>query len=406
MKVYHIQVTMMSSGNAPYRIHKAMLDAGIDSNILTYESGKRFYHVKILKFSVLHQIVEWTTFFFNRLRYHGKRPNTYVYSALPLVGDKRWEKEVRDADVIYIHWIGGKTLSIKNIENIAKLGKPIIFFLHDTFTFTGGCHHFFDCEEYKTGCKNCPMFVNNDIAASQALKKKNLFNKYKNIHFAGPSHWIANCAEKSFVLEGHHVSAIYNYIDERQFKKLDKRIARDFLNLPQDKFIISFGAKTSTKNPVKGWPYLKEALDKTNFKDVVLLILGNDYNPEVEKEVKYPCYFTGQMRDETSLALWNNASDLYISPTLAESFGMTYIENALCGVPVIGFNCTAVPEVVNSSTGLLAKYKDVDDLARCIIEIHDKGFTPTFRDNYNSDGILQQHIQLMNKLVSENKSNT
>ena len=403
MKVYHLQVTMMSSGNAPYRLHKAMLEAGIDSHILTYESGKKFFNVRVFRHSIKRFFVEWGTYFFNKLRYHGKKPNTYVYSALPFVGDRRWEEAVKDADVIYIHWIGGKTLSVKNIESIAKLGKPVIFFLHDTFTFTGGCHHFFGCEQYKTGCKNCPMFSHNNIASSQAIKKKNLFGKYKNIHFAGPSHWISTCAEQSFVLKGHQVTAIPNYIDERQFKPLDKKTVREFLNLPHDKFFISFGAKTSTNNPVKGWQYLKEALAKTDFKDVVLLILGNDYDPKIEKEVKYPCFFTGQMRDETSLALWNNAADLYVSPTLAESFGMTYIENALCGVPVIGFDGTAVPETANSLAGLLAKYKDSDDLARCIIEIHDKGFTPSLRENYCSKIILEQHILLMNRLLRETK---
>jgi glycosyltransferase involved in cell wall biosynthesis len=71
----------------------------------------------------------------------------------------------------------------------------------------------------------------------------------------------------------------------------------------------------------------------------------------------------GVIRDESALAQCYSAADVYVGPSLAETFGLVYIEAMACGTPVIAFDCTAVPEVVHHlETGYLAKTKDIDDL--------------------------------------------
>ena len=89
------------------------------------------------------------------------------------------KKYVADADVIYLHWIAGGFLSCSDIENMAKTGKLIVFFMHDMWTMTGGCHHAFECAEYHSGCNNCQMFSSNcHLAKKQSEAKWNLFHKY------------------------------------------------------------------------------------------------------------------------------------------------------------------------------------------------------------------------------------
>lgn len=395
MKVYHIQYGTSPAGNAAYRLHKAMIDNGIDSRILTYVSIKKIDRVQKLKTTIKSLMLKYLNKLFSKHRYKGQKAGTYYFSALPILGDNRIVKIIKDADVIYIHWIGGFVLSKKNIEEIASLGKPVIFFMHDAFTFTGGCHHFFDCKKYLSGCNDCLMFNNSNIAHKQAIMKKALFTKYPNLYFVSPSRWLEDCAKNSYVLKDCDVRCINNYIDENQFQPINKAVARQCLGLPQDKFIISFGTQGGGNKTWKGWNFLRDAINNTNFSDVLLVIFGSDYEENIVKELKYPCWFSGQLMDENSLILLDNAVDLHVSPSLAESYGMTFIENALCGTPVIGFDCTAVPECVNSQTGLLAKFKDVKDLTNCIISIHDNGFKPTLRDNYKSSEILDKHLLLI-----------
>lgn len=51
-------------------------------------------------------------------------------------------EEVKNADIIYIHWALKGLLNLNSIEKIAQLNKPVIVFLHDMWAITGGCHHY------------------------------------------------------------------------------------------------------------------------------------------------------------------------------------------------------------------------------------------------------------------------
>ena len=48
------------------------------------------------------------------------------------------------------------------------------------------------------------------------------------------------------------------------------------------------------------------------------------------------------------LLYYYNAADLFVVPSLSESFGLVYIEAMACGVPSIGTDVTAIPEVISS----------------------------------------------------------
>jgi glycosyltransferase involved in cell wall biosynthesis len=67
------------------------------------------------------------------------------------------------------------------------------------------------------------------------------------------------------------------------------------------------------------------------------------------------------------MATCYTAADVFVGPSLSESFGQVFVEAMACGVPCVGFNTTAVPEVVrHMETGYLAEHKDSIDLARGI----------------------------------------
>ena len=78
----------------------------------------------------------------------------------PVLGtDISTVEEIKNADIIYIHWALNGFLNFSSVEKIARLNKPTIVFLHDMWNITGGCHHSFTCDKYKTeGCNSCPMF--------------------------------------------------------------------------------------------------------------------------------------------------------------------------------------------------------------------------------------------------------
>jgi glycosyltransferase involved in cell wall biosynthesis len=64
-----------------------------------------------------------------------------------------------------------------------------------------------------------------------------------------------------------------------------------------------------------------------------------------------------------------NASDIFVLPSLDESFGVVLIESMACGTPVIGTNVGGISEIITSSShGFLAKSADASSLADAILK--------------------------------------
>lgn len=403
MRVLHIQTSMTPAGNAAYRLHLAMRREGVDSSVMTYKPfGKRNF-VSSFKsgYKVLLSKVVTELFMPKVVR----KPLTYSYSQMPLLSKgiaHSWQ--VKEADVIYLHWVCGGFIGLNDIEELAKTGKPIFFFMHDMWTFTGGCHHSFECKQYESGCKNCPILAKNiHMADRQSKKKKELFEQFPNLFFISPSEWMASCARSSSILKNKPIYAISNVVDETIFKPVSKEIARVILNLPTDKKIISFGCQAGTNNPFKGWKFLQEAINMLEDENLHLVVFGSDYDKTTEEQLKYPVSFMGAILDEHVLALISAASDVFVSPSLAESFGLTFLENILCDTPVVGFDNTAVPEiVVNEKTGYLARNKDSEDLSKGIQKCLSAQISPREVIAYSSCKIVKKHLQYIGEALKNN----
>ncbi len=64
------------------------------------------------------------------------------------------------------------------------------------------------------------------------------------------------------------------------------------------------------------------------------------------------------------------ACDVFVSPSGAESFGLTFVEAWAAGKPVIGCRSGAIPTVIDEwENGLLVPYQDVPQLAAAILEL-------------------------------------
>lgn len=397
MKVLHIQTAMTSAGNAAFRLHTAMCKQGIDSTVLTLQPSVKRNNVINLKQTPQMYLMRRLVGLYQKRKMRYKKIDSYSFSLLPVITFHNVIPYLKDVDAVYLHWIAAGFLSARDIENIARSCKKVIFFMHDMWTMTGGCHHSFSCKEYLNGCKYCPMFKgDNQTAKYEADKKRSLFNKYDNLIFISPSNWMKSCAENSYILKGKPIYSISNVVDEFIFKPYDKKVAKQILNLPLNKHIITFGCQAGVINKFKGFDYLRDAINQTDLKDILLLVYGSDYNQRIIDELKFPIHFLGPINDEYTLSLICNASDLFVSPSLAESFGLTFLENTLCGTPVVGFNCTAVPELVQTgNNGYLARLEDADDLKNGIESILTNKVKLSFSNLYSSENIVKEHLRLL-----------
>jgi glycosyltransferase involved in cell wall biosynthesis len=398
---------MESGGRAALRIQRAFDKVNVVSKIVSLQINTQY----ITNITYMSKMAKLKARLDNKLQDYLTRKSLKQWGlfSYPIFGTNIAElSELEEADVIYIHWALNGFLNFTSIRQIAQLNKPIIIFLHDMWPVTGGCHHSFTCDKYKTeGCNSCPIFPEskrNDLAAKEFKKKMHLYAQFQNLHFVSPSKWLYNCAKESLLTKNKPVYYIPNILDETLFKPIDKIVAKQALNINADETVIAFGAIT-VNSPYKGWVYLQKALENlskdTDLTNILVLIFGSVYSKEIADAIPFKTKFMGFLKDEYSTTLIYNAADIFIAPSLAEAFGYVVMEALSCGTPVVGFNVGGIPDMIkHKENGYLANYKDAEDLTTGIkycLKNKIKGYLPLEIDPRET---IKKHISLIEKIQS------
>jgi len=405
VKVLNIQKSPKSAGGAALRLHNALNESDSDSYILTLfsdinDNERVIYPGKMSK--VISWIDDRISSFMEK-----RRKKEYGLFSYPVLGtDVSKIRQVREADIIIIHWVQAGFFNLRSYARLADLGKPLVVVMHDMWTFTGGCHYSFSCEKYKSGCFECQVFIRkkqNDLSVRGFEHKQKLFSRFNNLYFVSPSNWLYNCAKESVLLNHKPVFHIPNIVDNQVFKPIDKRAARRLLNLNPDDKIIAFGA-ISIASPFKGWNYLQEALEiykqKTGDSGICVLIFGSGSNSRIKEKIPFTTRFTGFLKDEYSLVMLYNAADVFVTPSLADNLPTTILESLSCGTPVVGFNTGGIPEMIeHKSNGYVARYKDSEDLAEGIRFCLESNIEGKLLSQFSKQTVLSKYRDLMKNIL-------
>ena len=87
----------------------------------------------------------------------------------------KWVKEY-DPDVVHLHNLHGYYINLKLLfRYLRETGKPVIWTLHDCWSFTGHCSHFdlAGCQKWRTGCESCPLTKAYPASFGRDRSKKN-----------------------------------------------------------------------------------------------------------------------------------------------------------------------------------------------------------------------------------------
>jgi glycosyltransferase involved in cell wall biosynthesis len=401
IKVVQLQYSTESGGSAALRLHKAFIEANVDSCIITlvpdeiapFEKIKYLGRRAGLVARIDNKIQNYLT---------KKRVKKFGLFSYPVLGtDVAKMEEVKNADYIYIHWALNGFLNFRSIKNIIKLNKPVIVFMHDMWPITGGCHYSFECTKYIKGCGECPVFgavKKNDLAKKGFDKKLKLFSGHKNLFFVSPSKWLYDCAKQSLIAKDKPVFRIPNLLDTAIFKPFDKDTAKQSLDIEVTETVIAFGA-VSIESPYKGWIFVQKALELLSndqaFKNITVLIFGSGYNKQIEDAIPFKTKFLGYLRDEYSTALVYNAADVFIAPSVVEAFGYVIMEALCCGTPVVGFEVGGIPDmVVHKENGYIAKYKDYEDVCNGIKFCLQNKLKAKIPQGFDQATTIKKHLEL------------
>jgi len=105
------------------------------------------------------------------------------------------------------------------------------------------------------------------------------------------------------------------------------------------------------------------------------------------------------------LPFWMDACDLFVLPSLSESFGVTQIEAMACGKPIVAtINGGSEGIIVNEKLGYLVEPKNSDDLAENMLLALDKEWDKEYILNYvkkfKSDKIAKEIFKVYEKVMN------
>lgn len=305
---------------------------------------------------------------------HGKRTHLFDIDIANTGMDITSLPEFREADVIHLHWVNQGMLSLTDIRNIVRSGKPLVWTMHDIWPATAICHLTLGCRSFRSRCHNCKYLPGNGSAndlSSKVWRRKERMLREGNAVFVACSRWLEGEAKGSALLKGHSVVSIPNPIDTRVFCPGSQTEAREQLHLPQDKLLLLFVCQRVT-NVNKGMTFLAEACrklaaDHPELKERLGLVLMGGHADEVAESLPFVSYPLGYVTDENLIACAYRAADLFVLPSLSENLPNTIMEAMACGVPCVGFKVGGIPEEIDhQKNGYVAAYRDSDDLARGI----------------------------------------
>lgn len=174
----------------------------------------------------------------------------------------------------------------------------------------------------------------------------------------------------SFGIAPDRVCTILNGCDTTIFHPADRSAARSALGVPADAELLLFvghlnvgkGMRelmTATANLTGAHPQLQVVLIGDG--GIQAELPGLAASLGIEKHIR----FAGRAA-APQIAQWLTAADIFVLPTYAEGCPNVVIEALACGRPVVSTTVGAIPDLVDSSTGILVPPRDAAALTGAI----------------------------------------
>lgn len=178
-----------------------------------------------------------------------------------------------------------------------------------------------------------------------------------------------------FKLTDVQVSAVYNGVgahfkrvrDEAELKR-----TKEAYNLP-DNFIFYLGNTDPKKNVIGVLQAISILKSKGKLRSKLLMLdIDRDYLLATMKQIgdvslMDDIVFSGYVPNKDLPAIYSQAQ-LFLYPSLRESFGIPLLEAMACGVPTITSNTSSMPEVAGSASVLVNPFKP-EEIAEAILNL-------------------------------------
>lgn len=410
MKIIHIATTDFGgAAQGLLNLHYALLKHGVESKILV--ADKNTSNGSIYQMDPNYQLFEWSNNVFLRRIQYSLRKRGRLRTKIECWNDKIQQIQipypnfcftspitqyditshplVEEADIIHLHWVGN-FLDYQSF--FKKIKKPVVWTLRDDNPGLGGFHYTLDKKKYE--------YLYKDIEDSFIEIKRQAIMQHDNMALIALSDEMVNFCSKTDFLSNKEIYKVYNPIDSDKYNYIDQNIARNALNLDYDSFVISF-VSVSLMDPRKCLKQLLEAIKSISFPIKLLCVGINDFF--TEEQANITCF--GRIDNTQLLSLVYSASDIFLTPSLQESFGKTTIEAMLCGTPVISTKTGVATEIIDDSCGAFLDDVAPHTIADAIqsvsqIQFDRKNIQNRVRALVDPNTIAEKHIDIYKALLT------
>jgi len=348
------------------------------------------------------------------LYYHGIKTRLFDRHGFgSVISTKRFIQKVNQIkpSIIHLHNLHGYYLNVQILfDFLRKVNIPVIWTLHDCWPITGHCTHFDNirCEKWKHECFNCPqkgeypksLFI--DRSKENFNLKKDLFTSDIKLTIVAVSNWLEGIIKQSF-LSKFPVKVIHNGIDINQFKPVkDIGIDKKYSHLSKNFTILGVANKWSPRKGLNDFLELSKKIDE----DINLILVGLD-----KKQISLlPKKIIGYERTENlqDLVQVYSLADIFINPSVEETFGLTVAEAFACGTPAIVYNSTGSPEIINKDVGFTVEAGDIDGILKAIEIVRKNGkqnysehCVRHISENFNNSKQINEYLNLYNSVLEQ-----
>lgn len=393
-----------STGKICAALSDIMDDDGIE-NYIFYSGFKKSSHkngrlINSLTDIRVHQLLSRL---FGNQGWYSKRTTRKLVAAL----------EDIDPDIIHLHNLHGYYLNMDILfDYLSKNNKHVIWTLHDCWAFTGHCSHFtaVKCERWKKHCNDCPqkssypysLFF--DRSSGMFDRKQKLYGSVNDLTVTTVSKWLGEQVFGSALLGNREIRVIPNGINIDVFRPHDRLTSIQGIDITAKKVILGVASTWGPRKGLNDFLKLAKLLDS----EYIIVLVGLSE----EQIAILPENIVGIKRTDNvdQLVDLYSSADVFVNPSIEETFGLTNIEAMACGTPAIVYNSTACPEVVADMCGLVVEVGNVEKLKEGIISIAQQGktrYSQKCQDyvatKYDERKIYKKYLKLYYEVNGEKK---
>ena len=408
MKVVHIGFNVSGgAGLGMIRLHRDILVRGVDSAVLCLQctpkdptvvrfpdSLRKLGCRRNLPAAVLNKLRLSESPYYRCLRAIPRLKQKYgrtVSSPFSLFPVEE-HPLVREADIVHLHWVS----NFINFPSFFKnVGKPVVWTIRDENPFLGFWHF---------RCDMPAKMTEEDRAEDNWLRAEKLrsMQSCKSLAFATLSRGVDDFVAGTPAADGRLHCVIPNSIDGAAFHPADGGAVRREYGIGPDVKVLLFVSQV-LGDPRKGLSDLFAAASSMGRTDLAVLCVGSGRPPLPPKNIRV--MLEGRVTDTERLSALFSASDLFVTPSYAETFGKTTTEALACGTPVVSYPNSGALDIVGAGDGVLAKDFSVDALRAALAEALSLRFDPAalrsrVLERFSATAVANAYVDLYGRLLA------